>query len=263
MIASLEIIDPEDTPVKWWKDVPALHEPRTIKFKPGVNILWGPNGSGKSTLLLALARLTHSDQGGTSVITKTSIKHLFDSELRRETGPRHKLREGLKLAFDGQPVVYIDPNAHPGLIGGMAGFDYDFMDEIGGSMGRNHISSGQRALSSFQKKRPATIKKKDVWDGHEDLPAIKKLLKATIKKGPLTTLMDEPEANFDWPNRLTFWDVVMRSPHQHIIATHSPFALRLTKHVNLIELQPGYAEECREVLKISGLWALPSSGSAC
>ncbi|MHC4406953.1 MAG: AAA family ATPase, partial [Planctomycetota bacterium] len=129
MIKTLHITDPNNTPVKWWADVEGLQGIDRFDFTPGINILWGPNGIGKSTIILALARLTHCEQGGRSVVTSTSIRQLERGWGAREDFRKKELTSGMHIDFDGQPVVYRNPHNNVGLIGGMAGFDDDFYNE--------------------------------------------------------------------------------------------------------------------------------------
>ncbi len=239
MIKSLHISDPADTPVKWWNDVEALKRFDKFDFTPGGNILWGPNGIGKSSVILALARLTHCEQGGRSVVTSTSVDHF-----RRDRYDwKKEVRQGMRIDFDGQPVVYRDPHNNVGLIGGMAGFDHDFFTDAMTSIKRRKLSSGQQALDSFRIERPDKIKRRfrNTYL-NEIAEKLDGMLEPTIEKGPETTLWDEPDANLDWP-RSDFWHMLTTAPQQHIIATHSPFALRL-EGANIIELQPGYRDGC-------------------
>lgn len=113
MIESIETLDPDRTPVPWWGKVPRLQQ--RMDFSPTLNVLVGPNGSGKSTLILALARLFHCAQGELPTVTHESLR-LVPDEL------------GLKIGHDGHPVFCMRAEEPPGLVGGMAGFDYDFLD---------------------------------------------------------------------------------------------------------------------------------------
>ena len=251
MIKSLHISDPADTPVKWWNDVEALRSVKRFDFTSGVNIIWGPNGIGKSTVILALARLTHCEQGGRSVVTSTSVEHF-----RRDRYDwKKEIRRGMRIDFDGQPVVYRNPHSNVGLIGGMAGFDEDFFKDAMSSIKRRKLSSGQQALDSFRIERPDKIERRLRNRSLTDIAdRLDVMLKPTIGKGPETTLWDEPDANLDWPTRSEFWHMMTASPQQHIVATHSHFALRLFARSNIIELQPGYRDECQKVLEDWGLW---------
>jgi predicted ATPase len=82
-------------------------------------------------------------------------------------------------------------------------------------------------------------------------------LEPKISGGQRTVLLDEPDANLDWPNKLALWQWVQSAANegkvQFIVASHSPFALRL-KNANYIELKKGYRELCLKIVREAGLW---------
>jgi len=258
MIKSLHILDPKDMPVAWWSDVAALESVKQVNFTPGINVLFGPNGVGKTTILKVLARSLFCAQGGRSVVTRTAINDL-QQENKNCSYPRC-IPVGARVEHDGQSVTYIDPHNYVGLLGGMAAFDADFISEARSSIERMRMSSGQSAISSWLiSKGNETIEWRVSLHAHssrhdeEQEAIIKKMLEPSIEKGPKTTLWDEPDANLDWPTKATFWNTMSRSPHQHIVTTHSPFALTLRRlnppNFNFIDLKPGYADICDELLR--------------
>lgn len=245
MIAALHIDDPTRTIIPWWSKVTALQGVTTWHFTPGLNILWGPNGSGKTSIVLALAKLTHCAQGGTPAITRSSVEPFLDPE---------RTPDGVWLEQDGQPVVHVDPGRMAGIVGG--GFDDDFFDA-----GLKNIlakgSAGQ--LSTFRWNEimragpPAEVVDSlgtcvnDLW--LEAKARAVQSLAATIPKGPRTILMDEPDRSIDLPAQATFWKSLTHPKvPQVIVATHSPFAVDILG-ANYIELEPGYLEKCRAVLR--------------
>lgn len=256
MISALHIDDATRTPIKWWPDVDALKRRKKFTFKPGINVIWGPNGIGKSTIIKAMARLLHAEQSGNSIITSTST-----GELRDTFDRENPWRDGLRVDYDGQPISYIDPQNRPGLFGGMAAFDYDFTDLGMSTLQRDKVSSGQSAMAMFHTlaKRPKTFEIHGQYRKHQSCQEALERVQGTIKQGPRTILWDEPDANLDWPSKAKFWDMMLMSPMQHIVATHSPFALRMATYlddINLIPIGPkGYADECRKVLSTWGLWS--------
>lgn len=239
--------------MKWWPDVKPLQAFTDFKFTPGVNIVWGPNGSGKSTLLTAIAHLTHSEQSGRSVVTHQSLGVVDDIY-------RKGLQDGMHLFCDGQGVLYYSPMSNVGLIGGMAGFDDDFISDSIESMKHKHISAGQSALAKLQQvlaHRGEEVHWKYTFREDQHPKAyefMREQLSARCEPGPQTFLMDEPDANLDWTNKLDFWDTVKKGKEfQFIIATHSPFALRIPG-ANYIDLKEGYRAECGTALQRGGLW---------
>jgi len=69
----------------------------------------------------------------------------------------------------------------------------------------------------------------------------------------ITLLLDEPEKALSIPKQIELFDVLIKlSEHfQIIMATHSPFILEYKK-ANLIDFTPGYAAECRKLIKNIG-----------
>lgn len=248
MIELVEITDPKRTPVKWWAKVKQLKR-KKVRFKPGINIIWGPNGSGKSTLLTAIAHLTHSKQSGRSVVTHQSLRALRPSFLSDE------VLDGMQVHCDGQSVLYFCPEDTVGVMAGAA-FDDDFFLEGAQSIFSAQSSAGQQALLKFRsilqhKKKPVE------WrvDQSEVAEFVQSNLSARCDAGPQTIIMDEPDANLDWPNRFDLWDLLrtVAGNFQQIIATHSPFALRCPG-AHYIELERGYRKKCEAVLAAQGLW---------
>lgn len=75
------------------------------------------------------------------------------------------------------------------------------------------------------------------------LEQAERLLAARIPAGPKTLLFDEPESGFSLPWQSGLWQKVFAQidpqEFQVIVATHSPFALRIPG-ANYIEMEPGY-----------------------
>jgi hypothetical protein len=69
--------------------------------------------------------------------------------------------------------------------------------------------------------------------------------------GPVTVLLDEPDAHMSLPNQHTLWTKAiprLSVGRQVIVATHSAFAL-CAPDATIIDLQPGYEDRCRKVLR--------------
>ena len=231
MIRHVTILDPTRTPVRWLAQVPYLAKPTTIEFSPGLNVLWGPNGSGKSTILTCLARLLHCEQGGRTVVTPTSLA---------EVEPH----DGVVVNHDGQTTLYANPEHQVGLVGGLAGFDYDFGAE-GAANAMFRGSSGQRMLHALDAILPV------VQDGK--IPAVEvrprlrlpAYLKGSGEPGPTTILLDEPERSLGIPMQDRLWRWIRRqaATHQFIVSSHTFFALDIPE-AHYIDLDPSYRSEC-------------------
>jgi len=239
--------------------VPFFSGRKKLAFKPGLNILFGPNGCGKSTVIKMLARTMCAEQGGFSCITQGAISENVDMFDKRST---HKV--GLKIAHDGQPVVYCDPRSRIGLMGGS--LDEDFVQQglaecivlPKRSQGQAVLSRVSGALNILAGEAPfpaaveAQVDRKyvnDVWG--RALGTVEKAMAASIDKGQPTILLDEPEANFSlvWQSRL--WRRLASSEAaqrcQIIVASHSAFALGI-EHANYIDFEPGFREEVEGAL---------------
>ncbi len=258
MIESIAINDPNDTPITWWGKNKTLQNLASARFSRGLNILWGKNGSGKSSLLAMIAKLFHAEQSRYSVVTHDSITSLWSSSATR------KRPKGVDIVHDGQGVAYFDPQHKVGLIGGLAGFDYDFLDEGLGSIFTKG-SSGQlvthelgKILSKLKDKNTLEVEFKtqkgdvnSLW--YKRIEAVENYLKPSIDKGPITLLLDEPDRSLDLPNQKLLWRGLrnISQKYQLIVASHSPFAANV-KDAVYIELSDGYLTECREALKTLG-----------
>jgi predicted ATPase len=259
MITELHIDDPNRTPVEWWPKIKLFEGKTRFEFqKAGLTVLWGPNGSGKSSLLKVLARLTHCEQGGTPLVTRDSVGCLRGSF---GSGPA----TGARIKTDGKPVHFCDPSATPGLVGGMAGFDWDFgIDGIQGVFAQRS-SSGQQTTYKFNRilesaakitaesKVEWKIRRPDQYEDYDYADEIRqtvKLLEANIDEdGPPTILLDEPGRSLSIPRQAELWNILARQQRfQIIVATHSVFALHVMG-AKYIDVQPGYLEESRKELE--------------
>jgi predicted ATPase len=249
MIHSIEVVDPKNTPVKWWDQVNAIKNPGfKIEFKRGLNVLWGPNGCGKSTVLKALARLFHCEQSGFPVITNESIREVSG-------GYKEPLKlTGLTVKHDGQGVRFFDPSHAVGLMGGMAAFDWDFgMEGIAnavfkGSAGQTNLFRFSKILTSLKEHKTPKIEMK-VHKDDKRLEPVWAFLQGDSEGGPPTVLFDEPERSFDIPNQASLWEIMYAiSLHaQVIVASHCPFGANIPI-ANYIDMKPGYLDECRKVI---------------
>lgn len=245
MIRKLIVEDVTKTIVPWWKDVPNLKAITELEFKPGLNAIYGPNGSGKSTILSVLAKTLCCHQGGRQVVTGHAI-----SDLRSYEG----WNDGIKIDHDGSPTMYFDPGAAVGLIGGMAGFDYDFICEGGdnatfkGSSGQTTARRMWSTLHSMIDNTFPEIK----WKVDKD-EYIQKILSGTGPRECPTVLLDEPSRSLDLWSELGFWRIVDKAVAagiQVIVVTHSVFPLNRGSSVNYIETVDEYISHTRADLEL-------------
>ena len=240
--------------------VKSLQGVRRVEFKPGLNILWGPNGSGKSTLLTAIARMLHCEQGGRTCVTDHSMQAVFTvpSDRSKVGEWSSTMADGILPVHDGQPTTFCDPSVAVGLVGGMAGFDYDFLLEgtdnamYAGSAGEVTNNRMRHALLSVVDPQkhvaPAT------WRTSKEssrAKAVAAFLAGSIPKGQLTVLLDEPDRSLSIKFQAGLWYNLARQYGKNvqvIAATHSPLALSLPD-THYVEMIPGYLAECRKVVE--------------
>jgi predicted ATPase len=264
MIKKLTVTDISNMPITWWAEVPLLVERKSFSFSPGVTVIFGPNGCGKSTLLSCLATVFHCKQMGLSCITRQSVDEMYYG-----FGDTSKKRSGFEIEHDAKLVVHFSPDSNPGLFGGSAAFDDDFM-----SLGLNRLmrkkSSGQSNLNDFfriveaaQKmhKREDKIKAGNVNDywAKKINDCVTFLDTPTTKDSGLPTMiLDEPTRSLDIPLQILVWEAIFKrwsKSFQIIVATHDPFVFGMegldAEGNSFIDLLDGYSQTCRNLMKIS------------
>lgn len=264
MIHAVEIHDPAKACVPWWKDVPWLQGKTRIDLSPGLNILWGPNGSGKSTLLRAIARQALCEQGGVPKLTRDGLRALEDHR-----GAKGRvLLDGVRVETDGDPVYFCDPSDSPGLVGGMAGFDYDFMEDGLVSIQQRRTSHGEQVLAQTGRIMEAWKAGERIdlsgmsdthWARREGLLFGIEPSPGHRPQGRPTILLDEPTRNVSLPfaDRI-WWRMLQLSENvQIIVATHCFVGLAmpdgqhpdLPYFVNWVETEAGYRDQSRAVVQ--------------
>lgn len=271
MITKVIIKDIESTPISWCKKV--FKGGEEFNFTPHVNIVIGENGSGKSTLMKLLASYTLCDKnlcsefgtGGNDIL---HLKGLFWDDYVLG-GEDDKFNDGVDVFSDySLPTFNLRMSADIN--------DYEFADSIhnfqlkmngmNGSTGESTLNSisvlfkfmfGKEAPKEFpmEKIKKAIEKSNDVWSRRfqelveyyekHDIPGSEK----TEKR--VTILLDEPDRNLSIKYSKDLLGVLKTDrPDTQIIAViHNPILInRLSnmKHVNIIELTPGYLKEVKE-----------------
>jgi predicted ATPase len=235
VIKRLTVTDPNRTGIPHWTAIPALAHLGVLDFNPGLTIIWGPNGCGKSSLLRAVAHKLHCEQGGEIRVTEESLS--VDTS-------------GTEVEHDGQ-VVYIAPERRVGLISGT--FDYDFADE-GVREAQARGSSGQHVFRRLTKGFAIMVGDMDVPTPNHRVPPSPELrayLEGSLPKTKPTIILDEPDISLDLKKQYSLYKnmaATFSRRSQIILTSHSPFAANLPG-ATYIDLQPGYLEECRGVIK--------------
>lgn len=259
MISEVIIQDVNRACVPHAPKVPFLRTISRVEFRPGLNILWGPNGSGKSTLLSAIARMLHCEQGGRTCVTEHSIDEVFTVPSEQfKLGDRSKtMADGILPVHDGQPMTHCDPSVAVGLVGGMAGFDYDFFGEgtdnamFSGSAGETTSRRMQAALLAVVD--PAKYVRPVTWKARKEgsrAEAVAEFLKGTLPKGQPTVILDEPDRSLSMKFQAGLWHNLASKYSKNaqvIVASHSPLALDIPD-AHYVETSSGYLAECRDVM---------------
>ncbi len=254
MIRSVEIKEPSGVVPSWLGTVPALARPRRFDFKPGLNVVFGENGSGKSTLLRVLSTLFCCEQGGQPVVTDHAVESLRDYGVTSLAALEGKV----VVDHDGQPVRCADPGVAAGLVGGLAGFDYDFMGAgvmnamFKGSAGQTTLARVDEIVMQMVRGEVPELERKTRVPGW-----LAAFLKGRGGRGQPTVLLDESERSFDLDKQMRHWHMLRSvAPEvQLIVASHSPFSLEL-KEAHYVEMIPGQMARAQDLylMAAAGIW---------
>lgn len=244
------------------KDVAFFKKKKSVKLKPGLNILFGPNGCGKSTILRMAALSLAAEQGGVSTVTIAWVRQVVDCSSLSSKEIQSFL-EGVNVVHDGQPVMFGNPRNEVGLVRG-GGFDDDFMQSgmesllSEASTGHTTMQRIQAMLAVSQNDAPFPTEVpnrvnrdclNDVWQNKLD--GALRLLQGTIPKCQQTLIFDEPESGLAIPAQGNLFNCLYKAASQNnfqvIVATHSAFALGIPG-AHYIEMEPGYLQHSAECI---------------
>jgi predicted ATPase len=233
---------------------------KTFTFTKGLNVLFGPNGCGKSTLLGILGAYSGTRAGWSKFMSPMILsgkKELYPEIFKHDSPGGCQA----KVVWDGSPSFLTSPEVRKSPGGVEESQDgvfstKDVMREMfsrpsSGEMGIFHLKKMFEVLS-----RPPDLtmlpkdymKANDLWKGAMD--SFKAYVMALPKNGPPTILLDEMDRSLTIPNQVKLWSSVLPEAarrFQVIIATHCPYALVYAD--NVVELQEGYVDECREAVR--------------
>lgn len=234
---------------------------KAYEFKPRLNILFGPNACGKTTLIKILGAYSATAAGWSRFLDPTpggaiqGSKEGFPERFRRLSPGGCKA----EVEWDGTASFLMSPETGKAFTG-------CFEDSQDGLMSAHDLisetvckpSEGQsrimRLLNLFKNAKSIPDLTKisdnlkhvnDVWQ--ESMKAFAKYAKKLPRKGPPTLLLDEVDRSLSIPNHVALWlDILpkMAEKFQIIIATQCESAL--AHKDSLIEMAPGYIEECRK-----------------
>ncbi len=252
-------------------ELPAL-KGRRFEFPEGLVVLFGQNASGKSTLLNLLAGYSGCAQQGWTTFAPEYIPPYKKGPATFPKAFRTKGCEA-EVEWDGTATYYTcGPTSTRSQV------DFAEALETGGDEADDFlkrilvkVSSGQDQIGWLNnlEKRLATVPNLhtcNTWrvSGHGEMSADKVndtwgdvirafevYLQSLPATGPLSVLLDEPDVHMSIPNQHILWSRAMPRVavgRQLIVATHSPFALTVPG-ATIIDMTPGYADACREVLK--------------
>jgi predicted ATPase len=254
----------------------------TLKFstkKP--NVLVGPNGAGKSAVLTTLALRFLAYFTGQSAFddnyTGGNDCDVWWSNACR-WGNDWDYLKGLEVVTDNAPALYYRPNHNPGnednlTTAMMVGYfeqakEFDratakkssgqanqaMLDKVLKALDGEQLPSAMRYVNWSRGKELKDLEQMHAsrsyvgpWDWRAEV--LKKLMTAANGAAPLI-LMDEPEQSLDARAEAQLWRAIAKadcSRMQVIVATHSLFPLLHPKAFNIIEAEPGFAQQVLEL----------------
>lgn len=235
---------------------------RIFDFTDGLNIIFGPNGSAKSVCLHTLKSYCGipSNTGGWTRISDpikigTSSPRHFPFAYRAYTPSNLDAWVG----WDGTPTFFND-----GDIKVDPSFFYDKERQTADGITTEaeqmealalKPSSGQYRIQRINKvmdviKTPPSLEiVPEYIHDKQSASAEVQYIQSLPRSGKPTLLFDEPERALALPKQQELFGILseLAKSYQVIIATHSPFVL-FTKGANIIDMETGYSDICRDIM---------------
>lgn len=243
---------------------------KLFEFTDGLSILFGPNGCGKSVCLNTIKSYCGIPGGGWTRINDplsmgTSTSKHFPYAYRSFTPGNCDAWVG----WDGTPAFYNDGDIK---VDSTFFWNKERQSEDGITSEAEQFEALTTKPSSGQYRIQRINKVMQVIQSPPDLKVVpdhitnKAHAAAEVSyfaslshKGKATLLFDEPERALSLPKQKELFTLLheLSKTYQVIIATHSPFVLFQTG-ANIIDVEPGYSNECRQILKeCAAKWKAP------
>jgi len=242
---------------------------KTIKFTPGINVIWGRNGVGKSLLLETIGNYCFIEQTGGGGWSKDSVFGFrfsyYDYKYKskdKNLSNVHEFDKNSKIDIDwsGDACFYMHHDDmidwHSAMGFNMGGRDKwipgigDILDVY--KSNNNHPSSGQIikgiAEMLLNISAPDLTAKNDTFCSSDIVEYIK--LRKESFKGDFkpTLLLDEVDSQLDLFNQMWFHKEIvpkLAKKYQVILVSHSVFAANY--YQNVIELDNSLAQIKKEL----------------
>lgn len=236
---------------------------RIFEFTDGLNVLFAKNGEGKSVCLNTIKGYCGipGNTGGWTRINEpnklgaSTVNH-FPYVYRAFTPNRCDAWVG----WDGTPTFFNDGDIK---VDSTFFFDKERQSADGITSEAEQFDALAQKPSSGQYRIQRINKVMQVIQTPPDLSVIPSYIsdkagaalelsyfQSLPKDGKPTLLFDEPERALALPKQKELFELLsdLSKVYQIIIATHSPFVLFI-KGANIIDINEGYADECRSIIK--------------
>lgn len=265
MLQKVLIKDNTNLPLSYAKKIKAFKTGTEYNFKPGINIIVGPNGSGKSTLINML-RLFFWCSSSMESKFPDGLDMMDQDRLFNDD---NSLRDGIEIKSDYSLKVFsLKPYKDFKRDNGFSNFsNFSLMaSSMRASVGEGTLLSLKALFNLiFNKEQDykfvaLEIKNEinhinDLWKTRfTNLYEYYKKNQIKPKENEVTILLDEPDRNLDILNIDDVYGILsFHKPQTQIIASiHNPiliYKLSKNKDINFIELETGYFDKVREIIK--------------
>jgi energy-coupling factor transporter ATP-binding protein EcfA2 len=245
---------------------------RRYEFTDGLNVLFGPNGCGKSTIIKTLKSYCGIQKGGwTAVSDPLVIGSYYVGKMHEAKDFPHAYytyspgKSMADVGWDGCPVFFNDGDikvSETFFFQNVGQSDDGITSEaeqletlaLKPSSGQYRIQKINKMVNMLQSPPPySSIEETPFRCQYPDVAMREVAYWRSLgrRSNKYTILLDEPERSLSLPKQeklLTELIPELMKTYQVVIATHSIFALTM-KDANIIDMQEGYVEECRGLIK--------------